>query len=319
MGSDYARPALTADVAVRAASRSLPRALLVAMRPYQWPKNLIVLAALAFSAGDAWTLGEASTWWPLLWRTVVLTGAWCLAASAVYLLNDIQDRVLDRLHPRKRFRPIAAGEVSVWQGRALAALLVAVSLPVAFSLALSAGAVLAGYVAVMGAYSLGLKRVAILDVLILCGGVVARAVSGGLAIDVEISPWLYVCSSFGAFFFASSKRWAEYRQLGADAVQHRPALAQYSGDILSQLVVISAATALLSYALYTIESEHVPENGSMAVTIPFVAFALFRYLLLLNGPRQSDAPDRILFTDPQILIAVAGFGVTAITVLLLGS
>ena len=136
-------------------------------------------------------------------------------------------------------------------------------------------------------------------------------------IDVTISPWLYVCSSFGAFFFASSKRWAEHRQLGPDAAQHRPALAQYGGEILGQLLMISASSAILSYALYTIESEHVPKNGSMALTLPWVAFALFRYLLLLDGPRRGDAPDRILFTDPQILVAVAGFVLTAVTVLVL--
>jgi hypothetical protein len=158
--------------------------------------------------------------------------------------------------------------------------------------------------------------VAILDVLIICGGVVARATAGAAVIDVAISPWLYVCSSFAAFFFASSKRWAEYRQLGPQAAQHRPALARYSGEILGQLLTISAATALLSYALYTIESTNVPPNGSMALTIPFVAFALFRYLLLLNGDRSTDAPDQIVFTDPQILVAVVGFVVTAMAVLI---
>ena len=316
MGSDYARRGMTAEVAEPEAGSKL-RALLVAMRPYQWPKNAIVFAAFAFSAGDAWRLGEAGEWWPLAWRSAALFTLWCLASSAIYLVNDVLDREADRLHPRKRLRPIAAGTLSPTIARSAAAVLLLVALPPALALNLGAGAILAGYSAVMLAYSFGLKRIAILDVLILCGGVVARAVSGALAIDVAISPWLYVCTSFAAFFIASSKRWAEYRQLGGDAAAHRPALAQYSGEILGQLVVISAATALLSYALYTIESDHVPRDGAMAVTIPFVAFALFRYLLLLNGPRAGDAPDRILFTDPQILVAVAGFVFVAMTVLLL--
>ena len=144
-----------------------------------------------------------------------------------------------------------------------------------------------------------------------------RAVAGAVVIDVAISPWLYVCTSFGAFFLACSKRWAEHRQLGPEAAAHRPSLAHYTGEILSQLVVISAATALLGYALYTIESDNVPRNGAMALTIPFVAFALFRYLLLLNGERRTDAPDQIIFTDPQILVSVAGFLVTAMTVMAL--
>jgi 4-hydroxybenzoate polyprenyltransferase len=285
------------------------------MRPYQWPKNVIVFAALAFSAGNAWSAGDAAEWWPLLWRSAVLAALWCLASSAVYLVNDIRDREADSVHPRKRTRPIAAGELKPGTAGAVAVGLLVIALPPAFMLSTVSGAVLTGYAAVMMLYSFGLKRIAILDVLILCVGVVARAVSGATAIDVDISPWLYVCSSFAAFFLGSSKRWAEYRQLGADAVAHRPALAQYNETILAQLTVISAATALLSYALYTIESENVPRNGAMAITIPFVAFAMFRFLLLLGGPRRADAPDRILFTDGQILVAVTGFTVAAISVL----
>lgn len=290
-------------------------ALLVAMRPFQWPKNGIVFSALVFSAGTAWQADDPGTLWPLLWRTAALAGLWCVAASAGYLLNDVQDREADRLHPRKRRRPIASGAVSVSTARVTAVALFAISLPPAFVLDAAAGGILTGYSVVMYAYSLGLKRMAILDLLILCVGVVARAVAGAAVIDVTISPWLYVCSSFGAFFLASSKRWAEYRQLGVDAARHRPALAQYGGEILNQILVISAAAALLSYALYSIESENVPRNGAMALTIPFVAFGMFRYLLLLNGERRKDAPDQIIFTDPQILVAVAGFLATAVGVL----
>ena len=291
------------------------RALLRALRPYQWPKNVVVFAAFTFSAGDAWLPGEPDTWWPLLWRTAVLMALWSMAASATYLVNDIRDRELDRLHPRKRYRPIASGAVSVQTAWTAAAVLAAVALPLTFVLDAGAGGILLGYSALMTAYSFGLKQVAILDILILCSGVIGRAVGGGAVIGVEISPWLYVCTGFGAFFFAASKRWAEFRELGVDAKTHRPALAAYSGEILSQMVVISAATAVLAYALYTIESVNVPANGAMALTIPFAAFALFRYLLLLNGTRKADAPDQILFTDGQILAAVAGFVATAVTVM----
>jgi 4-hydroxybenzoate polyprenyltransferase len=295
---------------------SLP-ALLVAMRPYQWPKNALVFAALAFSAGDAWRPGDSGTWLPLLGRTVALFCLWCIVSSAVYLVNDVQDRELDRLHPRKQNRPIASGAVSPGAARTAAGVLLAVAVPPAFVLDLAAGAILAAFGVVMISYSYGLKRVAILDVLILCTGVVGRAVGGAAVIDVTISPWLYVCTSFGAFFLGSSKRWAEFRQLGAEAAQHRPALAHYTGEILGQLVIISASSALLAYALYTIESVNVPRNGAMALTIPFVAFGMFRYLLLLNGERKTDAPDQIVFTDPQIVVAVIGFLVTAMTVLVL--
>lgn len=301
--------------AVAAASRMRIPPLVVAMRPYQWPKNVIVFAALVFTTGDAWDPGQLDTLWPLLWRTAALFALWSMAASATYLVNDVRDRENDRLHPRKARRPIASGEVSAGLAIGAATVLTAIALPLTFLLDTTAAFILAGYSALMIAYSFGLKTVAILDIIILTGGVVARAAAGATAIDVDISPWLYVCSSFAALFFATSKRWAEYRQLGPEAARHRPALEGYSGDVLGQMLTITAGGALLSYALYTIESARVPTNGSMALTLPFVAFGLFRYLLLLNGERKTDAPDRILFTDPQLLLAVAGFVVTALAVL----
>lgn len=289
--------------------------LLMAMRPYQWPKNAVVFAAFVFSAGEAWTPGDPESWWPLLWRSLVLFGMWCLAASATYLLNDVRDREADRLHPRKRLRPIASGRVNTGTALAAAGVLTAASVPGAFALDPVAGLVLGGYVALMALYSLGLKRVAILDILLLSAGVVGRAVSGAAAIEVDISPWLYVCSSFAAFFVATTKRWAEFRQLGPEAAKHRPSLAAYNAEVLELMLGVSAAGALLSYSLYTIESARVPADGSMALTIPFVAFGLFRFLLLMSGPRQAEAPDRVLFTDPQVLLAVAGFTATALAVL----
>lgn len=306
---------MTAETAVRGRVLGLPP-LLEAMRPYQWPKNAIVFAAFVFSAGDAWTADDPDSWWPLLWRSLVLFALWCAVASAVYLVNDVRDREADRLHPRKMHRAIARGALGVGTARVTSFALLAVAIPAGLLVDMTGGTILAGYALMMLLYSWGLKEVAMLDIIILCAGVVARAVGGAAVIDVEISPWLYVCTSFAAFFFASSKRWAEFRQLGADAAAHRPALAQYSGEILGQLLVISASTALLSYALYTIESTNVPDDGSMALTLPFVAFALFRYLLLLNGVRRTDAPDQILFTDPPIVLAVIGFGVVALAVLL---
>lgn len=309
-------PNVTEATTTGVAARLRLPPLLVAMRPHQWPKNIVVFAALIFSAGDAWKPGAAATWWPLLWRSLALFALWGAVASATYLVNDVRDRHNDRLHPRKARRPIASGEVSPSRAVAASVLLATVALPLTFLLDAAAALILAGYLVVMLAYSFGLKNVAILDLIILTGGVVARAAAGATAIDVDISPWLYVCSSAGALFFAVSKRWAEFRQLGPDAARHRPALAGYSGEILSQMLNITAAAALLSYALYTIESARVPSDGSMALTLPFMAFALFRYLLLLNGDRRTDAPDRILFTDPQILVAVAGFVATALIVLI---
>ena len=291
-------------------------ALLAAMRPYQWPKSLLVFAAFIFSAGDAWQLDDAASWAPLLGRTAAMAALWCLASSATYLVNDVFDRDRDRLHPRKRYRPIARGALSPRAAVVSAVTLNAVAIPLAFAVDLVAGLILAGYAALMAAYSWEIKRVAILDVIVLTSGVIGRAVSGATAIDVEISPWLYVCAGAAAFFFAISKRWAEFRDLGNGAARHRDALGVYTGEVLTQMLIISGAAALLAFALYTIESDNVPANGAMALTIPFVAFAMFRYLLLLNGPRRGDPPDQILFTDPQILLAIGGFGAVALAVLL---
>jgi 4-hydroxybenzoate polyprenyltransferase len=281
--------------------------LLVAMRPQQWPKNGLVFAAFVFSLGDAWVLDDASSWWPLLWRSLVMFALWAAVSSATYLFNDVRDRELDRAHPRKQHRPIASGQLSPGVAIGAAIVLAIGGIVPALLLDLAAGLVLAGYAVLMAAYSVVLKRVAIIDIFALGAGVIGRAVSGALVIDVEISPWLYVCSTLAALFFATSKRWAEFRQLGADAAKHRPSLAHYTGEVLGQMLFITGAAALISYALYTIESDAVPDNGSMALTIPFVAFALFRYLLLLGGKRKDDPPDQVLFTDPQIVAAVTGF------------
>ncbi len=308
---------MTAALPVHHSRGQVLHGLWWASRPYQWPKNVIVFAALAFSAGDAWELSEPRSWGPLLGSAAGLFAAWCLVASATYLLNDVFDREADRHHPRKMTRPVAAGVVSVHQAVVLAILLAVAGAVLGFALDWAAGAILAAYFVLMVGYSYGLKSVAVLDIFILSTGLVARAVSGGLAIDVTISPWLYVCTSFGALLVATSKRWAEVRQLGDAAALHRRVLGQYSADVLGQMVVISAAASLIAYAVYTIESEHVPANGAMALTVPFAGFGLFRYLLLLSGPRATHAPDRILFTDPPILLSMAGFTATAVTVLLL--
>lgn len=311
MGSDRAG-ALSGGVARPGAQL---RALVTAVRPFQWPKNLIVFAALLFSVGDVWTPRDPESWQPLAGRVALLFVAWCLAASGVYLVNDLRDAPFDRFHPRKRSRPLASGELNPGLAVAAAVLLVSAGIAAGFAASPEAGAMLTGYTGGMLAYTFALKAMPVVDVLILSAGVVLRAAAGAVVIDVAISPWLYVCSAAAAWFLAVSKRWAEARSLGDDAGNHRPALAKYPPVVLDQMLTVSAGAALVSYALYSIESANVPSNGAMALTVPFVAFAIFRYLYLLAGPRAGDAPDRILFTDPAIVASVLGFVVTAVSVL----
>ncbi|MDZ7729380.1 MAG: UbiA family prenyltransferase [Dehalococcoidia bacterium] len=194
-------------------------ALVQATRPRQWPKNGLVFAAFVFSLGDAWMLDDADTWWPLFWRSCALFAAWCAASSATYLVNDVKDAEVDRVHPRKRYRPIASGRLPIPVALVAAGVLAAAGIAGAVLLDPGPGSVIVGRgVHGRARYGCGgLKQVAIIDIFILGAGVVGRAVSGGLAIEVEISPWLYVCSMFGALFFATSKRWAEFRQLGEEA------------------------------------------------------------------------------------------------------
>lgn len=291
------------------------RALAAAMRPFQWPKNFIVFAALLFSVGDAWTPRDPATWQPLAGRAALLFAAWCLVASGMYLVNDLRDAPFDRYHPRKRLRPLAAGDLSPGLAALAAVVLTVAGIAAGFAASWAAGAMLAGYAAGMLAYTFALKAMPVLDVVVLSAGVVLRAAGGAVAVGVAISPWLYVCSAAGAWFLAVSKRWAEARALGEEAGNHRPALAKYPPIVLDQMLAVSAGSALVSYALYSIESANVPANGAMALTVPFVAFAIFRYLYLLAGPRASDPPDRILFTDPAIVGSVLGFVATAVTVL----
>lgn len=291
------------------------RSLLVAMRPFQWPKNLIVYAALLFSVGDAWRPGDPSSWQPLVAEVTVLFAAWCLVASGMYLINDLHDAPYDRQHPRKRFRPVAAGVLGSRLAAFVAAGLVGVGLAAAFMTSLGAGALLAGYAGGMLAYTFALKSVPVVDVVVLSAGVVLRAAGGAVVIEVAISPWLYICSAAAAWFLAASKRWAEARTLGDGAANHRPALARYPSAVLDQMLTVSASAAIVSYALYSVESANVPQNGAMALTVPFVAFAMFRYLYLVAGPRAGDPPDRILFSDPAIVVSVLGFVTAAVTVL----
>ncbi|HWQ28568.1 MAG TPA: decaprenyl-phosphate phosphoribosyltransferase [Dehalococcoidia bacterium] len=304
-----------AKSASRGALAHLKYALL-SMRPRQWTKNGIVFMAFVFSLGQSWHVGEPDTWLPLLRDSVFAFVFFCLVSSADYLLNDIRDRESDRLHPKKRFRPIAAGTLSVPAAYAWAAGLIALGVGGGFALEWKVGAILAGYLALMLAYSYWLKHVVLLDLAAIAAGFVLRAMAGAVAIDVPISPWLYVVTALGALFLIINKRRAEILLLDADAGNHRPVLEEYSADLLDQMASTVTASTLIAYGLYTFTAEGLPENHSMMLTIPFVLYGIFRYLYLVHKKDQGGSPEEVLLRDVPLIICIVLWMATAAAVLI---
>ncbi len=283
------------------------------LRPKQWTKNGIVLAALLFALGDP----SQHTGQDAVVRAALAMILFCLASSGIYLLNDVRDVELDRLHPTKRLRPIAAGELAVPLARGLALVLLAAALGGATLLGRGFLQVLAGYVALQFAYTYGLKRVALLDIFIIAAGFVLRALAGAVAIPVTISPWLLVCTLLLALFLALCKRRHELVVVADAGGETRPALRHYDQRLLDQLIAITGGATLVCYCLYTLSPDTVQKFGTnrLGLTIPFVAFGLFRYLDLVYRHEKGGRPEQILLTDAPLLVDILLFGLTAAAVL----
>ncbi len=291
--------------------RELP-ALLRAMRPHQWTKNALVLAAIIF----------AMKWHDLaaVRATAQAFAAFCALSSFTYLLNDLRDAEEDRHHPTKRNRPIASGRLRPSTAWAAAAVLLAAGMALAFSVNVATGAVGSSYVVITVLYQLGIKAVVILDVLAISAGFVLRAVAGATAIQAEISPWLLICTVQLSLFLALGKRRGEIVLLGDGAAAHRASLAHYSTYLLDQMISVVTAGTVMSYALYTINERtvHLVGSTNMMYTLPFVIYGIFRYLYIVHHTGMSDAPDRALFADKPLLASVALFVATACVILWLG-
>lgn len=302
-----------------AASRTMPiLPLLRAMRPVQWVKNAVVVAPLFFAYGDpAQGLAQPGRLCHAATRSLAAAVVFCLVCSGVYLFNDILDRREDAAHPVKRFRPIASGEVPVRLASFAAAILAAAGLAAAFALPFPFGALVALYLLMQLVYTLALKRVALLDVVIVAAGFVLRAVAGAVAIRVAISPWLVLCTFFLSLFLALCKR--RHEKTARSAEQQRSAMKGYSARLLDMLVAISATLAILAYSLYAISAETVAKFGSsrIALTIPFVVFGIFRYIWLVFRRDQGERPEKTLLTDWAILASVALFLLAFATILVL--
>jgi 4-hydroxybenzoate polyprenyltransferase len=273
-------------------------AVVASLRPRQWVKNLFVFAGLVFAQ---------KLFTPLVGRAVATFVVFCALSGAVYVLNDVMDRDRDRLHPQKRRRPIASGRLPVGPALAVAAGLVAAAVGASLALDRRLALVAAAYAALLALYSAWLKRIVIVDVIVVATGFVLRAVGGAVAIDVDISGWLLICTILMALFLALGKRRAEVLALGADAVRHRPVLADYSAGVLDQMIAVVTASTVTAYALYTMSAETVAkfQTHLLPATLPFVLYGVFRYLYLLYHRQLGGNPSELLLHDVPLLVNTA--------------
>jgi 4-hydroxybenzoate polyprenyltransferase len=275
------------------------RALVLSLRPNQWTKNLVVFAALALSKH----LFEPEP----LWRTSLAFAIFCLLSGTVYLVNDVADVERDRLHPLKRLRPIASGALSVRMATLAAWLLGTASLLASLLLGGRFLACAGAYLALNLLYSFRLKHVVVVDVLCVSLGFVLRAVAGALAIGVQISEWLLICTLLLALFLSLSKRRHELTSLSDSARGHRKILAEYSPYLLDQMIAVVTASCVTAYAFYTtaLETREKYQTDRLSWTIPLVLYGIFRYLYLVHQKEQGGSPTEVLLTDRPLLVAVA--------------
>ncbi|MGC9347421.1 MAG: decaprenyl-phosphate phosphoribosyltransferase [Anaerolineae bacterium] len=277
------------------------RALLKTMRPHQWTKNAILFAALVFDA----KLLQPRYFLQSLAGFVLF----CLISGVVYTINDLTDLDKDRLHPQKRTRPLASGDLSpTFAGGAsatlaIAAIVAAVLLDGTFAL------ILVAYLILQLGYSFLLKNIVLLDVMTIAAGFVLRVGAGVPLVEAErFSPWLYICTTLLALFLGLSKRRAELVMLKEEAENHRPILRNYNIHLLDQLIAMMTSSTILAYALYTFSAPNLPDSYAMMLTIPFVIYGLFRYLYLIHAEGCTLAPDEVLLSDRPSFINVVLWG-----------
>jgi 4-hydroxybenzoate polyprenyltransferase len=285
-------------------------ALIKTLRPKQWDKNVFVFAALIFD-GKLFQRG------PLL-RTILGVILFCLLSGTIYIINDLVDIEKDRQHPIKRHRPLASGRLSPQVAILAAVIIPLICLPVAVWLDWGFGLIAAGYVALQIAYSFWLKNIVIIDVMSIAGGFVLRVLAGVALVHVtRFSPWLYVCTTLLALFIAVGKRRHEMFLLQDSANDHRAILAEYSMQLINEMISILSSTTIIAYSLYTFSAPNLPTNHLMMLTIPFVLYGLFRYLYLLHVKNEGGAPEDIVVQDKPIMAAIGLWALAVVLVLYL--
>lgn len=267
------------------------------IRPKQWVKNLFVFAPILF-AGKLLDL-------PMLLTNILAFAAFCCVSSSVYVLNDIIDVESDRVHKKKRYRPIAAGYVSIKQAKILFVFLIVLTavlssmLPVLFSVAISA------YLVNNLLYSFKIKNVVLLDVFSISIGFILRVIAGAVAIDVSVSSWMIITTIFISLFLGISKRRAELSGPNQDNLEkQRKVLSDYDVVFVDQLNTIAATGTIISYALYTVSEKAITafHSDKLIYTTPFVLYGIFRYLYLLHQKNLGESPTQIVTKDVPIII-----------------
>lgn len=296
------------------------RELIRALRPRQWVKNVFVFAAIAFSEERLWRFWDAAIGPGPLLRVIGAFVAFCMAASAIYLVNDLVDIEKDRAHPKKRHRPFASGRLSPAVGIVTATMLIVATVPLAYALDASMAflGVLAAYVTIQGLlYTYWLKNVVILDILVLATGFVLRAVGGAVVIEVSITPWLLLCMLLLALFLGIGKRRHELILLENGASEHRRILAEYSTPMLDQMMAIVTASIIMAYSITAFLAPAAPQEPypMLMLTIPFVIYAMFRYLYLIYIRGEGGAPDELILRDLPLAASVILWGLTVLGVL----
>ncbi len=291
---------------VVASPRAMPALILKAMRPRQWTKNLLCAAALVMA--NRYRDGVSDL------RMLLCVVLFCALSGTVYLLNDSLDVEQDRLHPTKRFRPVASGRLPVRVAQAAAAVIGVCSLLVSLSLGYPFLETAAAYMVLQLGYIFYFKHEVLLDVFAIALGYVLRAAAGAVAIRVEISVWLYLCTILGGLFLALGKRRGELIELEDLAADHRRNLGEYSLALVDQLITIVSSSTIVAYSLYTFTAPNLPANHQMMVTVPFAVYGVFRYLYLVHERGQGGSPEEVLLRDHSLQVCIILWGLIAIAV-----
>ena len=289
----------------RRTAGQVARGVVRILRPHQWLKNVFVLAGLVFAHKFLQPHGVE--------RAALAFGVFCLLSSAVYCLNDFVDRERDRLHPRKRDRPLASGVLRPVEGLALAALLAAGGMLGAWPLGQAFLGVSAGYLALNLAYSFALKHVPLWDALTVSAGFVLRAIAGTTALAIQPSPWLLVCTYLVALYLSLGKRWSDAVNLTPEQRAYRRAALVYDPALVRVFMQVVMGATLISYALYAIQG---PYRPWMLLTLPFVIYGLFHYQHMVETRALGGAPETAIFQDRAFLLNGLGFAVVAVAILL---